>query len=252
MMKNLTKVFAVVALAAGAAFFAASYPSTATDITDEEFGQKVRQYLLANPEVIMESVRALEVRETAKREAAAVGQLVSARQELHDDGISFIKGNINGDVTVVEFFDYRCSYCKRVVPDVERLVQKNKDVRLVLKEFPVLGPDSMFAARAAIASDNQGAYSAFHDAMMLNRGPLPNTKVLSLAKSLGMDVERLKRDMKDPKVEKSIQANLALARSLGITGTPSFIIGDAIIPGAVPYDQLNGAVAKARTDCKTC
>ena len=88
--------------------------------------------------------------------------------------------------------------------------------------------------------------------MMLNRGPLPNTKVLSLAKSLGMDVERLKRDMKDPKVEKSIQANLALARSLGITGTPSFIIGDAIIPGAVPYDRLNGAVEKARTDCKTC
>ena len=227
-------------------------PAMAGDLSKEEFGNQVREYLLQNPEVLMEALRVLEERQKVTKAQSLIETLASARKDLDNDGYSYVAGNENGDVTVIEFFDYRCGYCKHVMPDVKKLVDNDTKVRLVLKEFPVLGVDSTYAARAAIASIKQGAYQSFHDAMMENRGPLPQAKVLSIAEGLGMDIDRLQRDMKDPEVEKVIQANLDLGRSLGITGTPSFIIGDEVIPGAVPYRHLTSSVAKTRAECKTC
>lgn len=151
-------------------------PAMAGDLSKEEFGNQVREYLLQNPEVLMEALRVLEERQKVAKAQSLIETLASARKDLDNDGYSYVAGNENGDVTVIEFFDYRCGYCKHVMPDVKKLVDNDTKVRLVLKEFPVLGVDSTYAARAAIASIKQGAYQSFHDAMMENRGPLPQAK----------------------------------------------------------------------------
>jgi len=182
-----------------------------------------------------------------QQEAAIKAALTENRKEIFDDGVSHVAGNPKGDVTLVEFFDYRCGYCKQVQPSVLALLKEDSRLRVVLKELPVLGPDSVVAARAAIAAQQQpGKYFAFHNAMMEHRGQLPEAEVLRIAKASGLDVAKLKADMAAPRVTEVIERNLALATKLGIQGTPGFVIGDEIVPGAIPLEAMRQLVKRQR------
>jgi protein-disulfide isomerase len=149
-------------------------------------------------------------------------------------------------VTLVEFFDYRCPYCKQVEPALERLVGDDRQLRFVFKEFPVLGPESETAARVALAAKKQGKYDAFHRSMMATAGHIDEATIFKVAGSAGLDVDRVKQDMRSPEVDKELKANLDLGKALDLDGTPSFIVGDTIVPGAISANDLRQLIADAR------
>lgn len=222
-----------------------SQPSSSADDPDE-FGQRVRDYLLKHPEVILEAVQLLQDRQQAAQ-ADQVKQVIVARSgEIFLDPASPVGGNPNGDVTLVEFFDYNCHYCRGVAPTVAAVLQADPGVRLVYKEFPILGASSDVAARSALAAYRQGKYALLHDALMQLPQPFSEESVLATAATLGLDVERLKRDMADPAVAEAIGRNSELAAALGITGTPAFVIAGQVIPGSVDRPTLEGLIAQAR------
>lgn len=206
----------------------------------------IHDYLMQNPDVLIEALRAAE--DKANRDAEAKGVLVlkDRRHEVFDDPASPVGGNPQGDVTIVEFFDYRCPYCKQVQPALQKLLDQDHNLRFVYKEMPVLGAPSVVAARAALAAQLQGKYEHFHAAMMGTKGQITDDVVYQVAGSVGLDVERLKHDMKAPEIDRAVKANLALANDLEIHGTPGFIIGDHIVPGAIDLDALKDLVAGAR------
>ncbi len=206
----------------------------------------VRDYILANPEIIVEAMQVLEARNQAAAAEARQEAIRSSAKELYESG-SPVGGNPKGDVTLVEFFDYNCGFCKRANPERNKAVEADGKVRVVFKEFPILGPGSVYAARAALAAREQGKYVELHEALFEHQGPLNEAAVLEIAKSLKLDIDRLKTDMDKPAVLDEIQANVALARKLGIQGTPGFVIGEQLIPGAIDaatFGQLFEAARK--------
>ena len=208
----------------------------------------VRQYLLKNPGVVVEAIRAYQAEEKrleVERERQAIARYLD---ELERDPDSHVGGNPEGDVTMVEFFDYRCPYCKRVMPALNELRENDKKLRLVYKEFPVLGPESVLASRAAVASRAQGKYQEYHDALMTTRGKLTKETVLQIALEVGLDVERLAADMESPETKEIIERTYLLAQALGINATPTFVIGGRMVRGAVPIEQLRDRIAEARTE----
>ncbi|MCP5368981.1 MAG: DsbA family protein [Hyphomicrobiales bacterium] len=226
-------------------------PAPAGDMTEEQRQQVeevVRDYLRRNPEVLVEAIRALQAKEEAAEQEKARQAIVDRKDELLNDGYSPVGGNPDGDVTVVEFFDYRCGYCKRVFPSLQKLMKEDGNIRYVFKELPILGPDSVVAARAAMAvwTLDKTKYMAFHTAAMESRGALTEAKVLRLAKEAGLDAEAVAKAMKDPEVDKKFLQTRHLAASLGITGTPAFVIGDTLVPGAVSIEALKQHIANAR------
>lgn len=205
----------------------------------------IADYILDNPEIIYRALQVLQERQQAAQAEAARLALETSRDALERDPNSPVGGNPDGDVTVVEFFDYRCPYCKRAAPDVERLTAEDDEVRIVYKEWPILGPESVFAARAALAAREQDRYLDFHDRVMGLRD-VTEASVMAVAEELGLDLERLREDMAGPDVEAHLRQTAELAEALGITGTPAFVIGDEIVPGAAGYDALSGLVETAR------
>jgi protein-disulfide isomerase len=151
-------------------------------------------------------------------------------------------------VTIVEFFDYRCPYCKQVLPSLQALLKEDQKLRFLYKEMPVLGPQSVTAAHAALAAQRQGKYEAFHNAMMATKGQITDETVYKVAGSVGLDVDRLKQDMSAPDVGQALKTNLALATELNIRGTPGFIVGNHIVPGAIDLEALRNMVADARKE----
>ena len=172
--------------------------------------------------------------------------IVARRDELLNDPASPVGGNPDGDVTLVEFFDYQCPYCKTIFPSIQALLAEDRNLRYVFKEFPILGRASVFAARAALAARRQGKYLEFHTALMPARGKLTETRVMRLAEKVGLDVDRLRRDMADGTIDDSIRRNRELARALDVNGTPAFVIGDTVVPGAVDIDTLRSLIARER------
>ena len=156
-------------------------------------------------------------------------------------------GNPDGDVTLVEFFDYRCGYCKQFAPLLTSIMKQDPKLRVVYKEFPVLGPDSFRAAQAALAARDQGYYLEFHEALMAADAPLTDKAVMTVARAVGLDVDRLKRDMETPKVLNILGNNHRLAEALAIDGTPTLIVGDSIVRGAIPMADLAALIARARS-----
>jgi len=173
-------------------------------------------------------------------------QVAAHRDELLDDPGSPVGGNRDGDVTVVEFFDYRCGYCIAMAPRLETLLEQDRNLRFVYKEWPILGPMSELAARAALAARRQGRYEDFHSALMRLRGRLTEATLFDAARRLGLDPERLRADMQSAEIDRVLRDNRALAAELGITGTPAFVIGDRLVPGAVPLGELKTVIAAAR------
>jgi protein-disulfide isomerase len=224
----------------------AAPPMTSKAAELDTFEQRVREYLLKNPEVIMEALQILQQRQRAA-EAENLKRTIAERgEEILNDPAAPVGGNPAGDVTVVEFFDYNCPYCRRVAPTVTELEEADPDLRLVYKEFPILGPGSQFAARAALASRRQGKYVPFHNALMRATDQVTEATVMETAREVGLDIEQLRADMQDPAIQEAIGRNLQLASALGITGTPSFIIGEEVVPGAVDLRTLQSLIARAR------
>ena len=210
----------------------------------------VREYLLTNPEIIMEAVERLRAKQRMAEENADRQALESNRAALLSDPDSHVGGNPKGDVTLVEFFDYRCGVCKRIHPMVEELVRTDGNIRRIYKEWPILGPDSVVASRAAIASRAQGKYVEFHKAMMAAKAALDEARIFQIASSVGIDTARLRKDMNSPAVEKVIAANYALADKLKLNGTPSFLIGDRLLRGGRDLESLRAIVAEERANAK--
>lgn len=206
----------------------------------------VRDYLLKHPETILESVQAHQSRQQAAERDRIRELLVARQREIVSDPTGPVGGNPEGDVTVVEFFDYRCGYCKAVAGTVQQLVAEDRGVRVVYREFPVLGPESVTAAQAALAARGQGKYVELHEALMKASEPLTWPAISRVAAGVGLDVARLERDMKAPEVRAAIERTRTLARDLGIRGTPAFIVGSELAPGAVDLAGLKALVARAR------
>jgi protein-disulfide isomerase len=206
----------------------------------------VREYLLRNPEVVAEAIRVLQARQEEAERQQATAAIQARRSELLEDPAAPVGGNPAGDVTVVEFFDYRCGYCRAMAPTLRELVAADPGVRIVYKEFPILGPDSLLAARAALAARAQGRYLPFHEALMAAKDPLTLPSILAVARGVGLDPGRLERDMEAPEIGQAIERNHALAQALGVNATPAFVVGAVAVRGAVDLATLREVVARGR------
>lgn len=241
---------AALALLALPAFPAAALDLAAmTEAEREAFRAEVRAYLLDNPEVLTEAIGVLESRE-AERMAQADRALVTENLDLLvADGASWVGGNPDGDVTVVEFMDYRCGYCRQAFEEVEALVEGDGEVRFILKEFPILGPQSEMASRFAIAVQQihgPDAYKDVHDALMVLEAEIDEGSLSRLAEALALDPAPILERMGAEEVTAVIDANFALAQSLGISGTPTFVMGDQMVRGYVPLEGMQAIVDAER------
>ena len=226
----------------------AEAPEAARALPVEAIRRIVHDYLIEHPEVLLEAEQALRAKraeEEARRDQAAIRE---HRDALFADPEAPVAGNPDGALALVEFFDYRCGYCRRVKPVLDTLLAENGDLRLIHKEFPILGPESTLAARAALASRAQGGYAAFHDALMGAEEPLDHARVFETARAVGLDAERLARDMADPAVDAALARNAVLAEALGIAATPSFVIGERVVRGAPAPAQFRAIVEDARAE----
>lgn len=226
--------------------------ATGKPSVDPKLATAIHDYLFEHPEVLPEMSAALQQKQRAAFDAHARQAIDGNRRAIYGDGEDGIAGNPAGRVEVVEFFDYQCPFCKQLGPDLAKLAADNPDVRIVYKEFPILGGGSVVAARAALASVRQGKYTVLHDALIADRTPehqLDEGRILDIARTAGLDVERLRADMASPDVAAKVDANLALGQKLGISGTPDLIVHDQVLQGLLPYDQLRKLVAdKAAAD----
>jgi protein-disulfide isomerase len=223
-------------------------PSPVPGLDREALRAEIRAYILENPEVIYEAIQRLEEKRRLA-EAAAEAEAVRANaEELRNDGYSHVWGNPEGSVTIVEFADYRCGYCKKAHPDLHTLLRTDKDIRYIRKEFPILGPDSELAARAAVAAlmQDPAKYEDFSDKLMTFGGPVTDAVIDRLAERAGIDVARMREDMKSPEIDRQFERTRALAARLNVGGTPTFVFGDKIVRGAVPYDEMVRVVELVR------
>ncbi|MBT6468017.1 MAG: DsbA family protein [Kordiimonadaceae bacterium] len=204
-----------------------------------EIKKMIRNYILEYPEIIPEAVEVLRSRQNISR-------IKDSQNLLYNDGYSFVAGNKNGDVTLVEFYDYNCGYCKQVPDVLARLIEEDKNLKVIFKELPILAETSQFASVAAMASMKQGKFSKFHSAMMKNKRALTENLILKIATDSGIDEAQLLIDMEDPKIEENIMKTKYLVQNIGISGTPGFVIGNQIIPGFIPYEKLKAIITKER------
>ena len=225
---------------------AADAKSTLSPGQKDEIKTLVREYLIEHPEVISEAIDAMQAKET-KAKADKQATVVNARKtEIYNPAEGTIIGNAKGDVTVVEFFDYNCGYCKSMFQAMMETLKEDPKMRLVLKELPILGPSSVTASRAALAARKQGKYRELHLALLSHKGSLNDDAIMEIAKSVDLDVKKLQADMKDPEVQAIIAKNRNLADELGIDGTPALFVGNAFVPGAIQKDHLTDLIASAR------
>ena len=199
----------------------------------------IEDFIRNNPEIVRDTLIALAAREKAERKQTGLSQ-------VRDDQGDPVMGNANGTITLYEFSDYNCGYCKRVFEPIQQLVRDNPDVRLVIKEFPILSQSSLVAAKAAIAAEMQGKFGDYHIAMMTYRGQITDAVVMRMAAQAGVDIEQLKSDMESSKTMAIIQRTREAAAALEINGTPGLVVGDTVVPGAIGLDELIKLIAEER------
>ena len=216
-----------------------------TNAETESIEKIVREYLLRNPEVIRDALQEMQARDARAKAELAAKRLSELRSEIYSDSGSPEAGNPRGDIAVVVFFDYNCGYCKSTLPQLQAFSTNDANVRVIFKEFPVLGPHSWLAAKAALAADRQGKYVEFHNALMTAE-TTDEDSIKNISKIIGIDHSKLQKDMADPQIDEQINRNHRLASSLEINGTPAYIIGDQIIPGAIDADSLTRIVTSIR------
>jgi protein-disulfide isomerase len=212
----------------------------------QEVVEVLRQALRQDPSILREAIVAMQAAEEDNRATAQRGAIATHADALLRNAADPVKGNPQGDVTLVEFFDARCGYCKILHPTMQQLLQADRNIRVVMKDLPILGPNSVVASRALLAAQRQGKYVQFQDALMRLRGEPTEAVLKTEAERIGLDWARLRRDMEDPAIAQRLDANVALAQALSIQGTPALVIGDTLVPGAVDLATLQQLVAKAR------
>lgn len=205
----------------------------------------LRDALRKDPSILRDAIEAMRADESRQQAESARAAIAATRGELTNPA-DYVAGNPRGDVTVVEFFDIRCGYCRKLQPAMAELLRSDPNVRLVLKDLPILGPASVLGAKALLAAQIQGGYGKLRDVLMTQGAPPTRDSIRSDAQRLGLDADRLLKDMDSPAVAARIDANLALAARLGIQGTPAMVIGDVLIPGAVEVADLQQSVQQAR------
>jgi protein-disulfide isomerase len=225
---------------------ASAQETSITPAQKAEIEKLVHDYIVAHPEVIKEAIQALQAKEEQSKADAQTQAVLENKDKLFNDPATPVAGNPMGDVTIVEFFDYHCPYCKAVAAPLQKLTEEDKGVRLVMKEFPILGQDSLLASQAALASVPQGKYWEFHQALMEHRGQFDMEVIKSIAAKVGLDPAKLEADMQSDTIKPIISANHDLAQTLDIGATPTFIIGDQVVEGAVPLERLKELIQKAR------
>jgi protein-disulfide isomerase len=211
----------------------------------ETIEKVVREYLLSHPSVIRDAMQALQVQEEKEKQERAADSLKTLESDIYSDPDSPVAGNPKGDVTIVVFFDYNCGYCRSTLPGLQTLLSKDKSIKLVYKEFPILGPQSRVAAQAALAANRQGKYDAFHHGL-LESDQATDAAIKNISNRLGLNYATLQKDMADPKLNEALDRNLRLASTLDIDGTPAFIVGQQVIPGAIDMDYLAKVVLAER------
>lgn len=218
------------------------------DAQKKEIGEFIHQYLLENPEILFEVQDALQAKQEAQRLAKADTVITDNHDAIFNDKNDLVLGNPNGDVTLVEFYDYNCGYCKRAIKDMQALIKSDDNIRFVLKEFPILGPDSVAAHRVAAAVHTLAPekYGAFHMALLGGQSHADEATAISVAESLGLSEDDIRAQMKVGNGDDMIRQSYALANDLGISGTPAYVIGKELISGAVGLDTLTGKVANMR------
>jgi protein-disulfide isomerase len=237
---------AVVATAATSPRKLAAEPAMAMAGDKAALGKNIRAYLMANPEVLVDAMQELEKRQDSQRAEVAQKGVSENQAQLYRDPDTPVGGNPNGDVTIVEFNDYQCPYCKKAHQAMKSVAGADGKVRIIYKDLPILGDASKIAAQAALASIKQGKHQALHSALMDFSGKLDRDKILEIAVGVGIDRARLEKDMEDPKIKEVIDRNMSLASSLGVRGTPAFVIGKQFVPGAVDASTLKELIAEAR------
>jgi protein-disulfide isomerase len=218
----------------------------ASNMPQDQFEQRVRTYLLEHPDVVAEALNQLETRQGEQAATEARAALNSRIDEVFHDPDSPVGGNPNGDVTLVEFFDYNCAFCRQMSPLMTEAEAGDPRLRIVYKELPILGSNSVFAAKAALAANKQGKYVAFHRALYQIRGSVEEGNVLQIAATVGLDIDRMKADMQDAAIDGAIEKTGKLAQALRISGTPGFVVGDQLTTGATDLSTLQALIGKAR------
>lgn len=218
----------------------------AADRSVEDIEQIVREYLLSNPEVILQALRELERREQAAADTARSQSLGALAPTLTASPLTPVFDHEESDVTLVEFFDYQCGFCKRIFPAVQNVMAEDKKLRVIFVEYPILGPASVTAARAALASKVQGKYLDFHTALMTHQGRLTDAVVFQKAVEVGLDVETLRSDMEAPEIAEYLDMTRSISEALQIRGTPAMVIGDEFVGGFIPEDQIRAIIENAR------
>jgi protein-disulfide isomerase len=249
-MRPLAAAFAFVAALAASQAGALDLDAM-TDAERDTFRAEVRAYLLDNPEVLQEAMAVLEERLTVARAEAEAEMVAANLDALHDDPASWVGGNPDGDITLVEFIDYRCGYCRRAYEEVEGMIADDGNIRFVVKEFPILGPESMVGAQLAIAILQAGgpeAYKQAHDALITWEGDLGPAAVAEIAASVGLDPDNIAAAMQGPAVNRVIADNHALAQRLQIGGTPTFVIDGEMVRGYMPRAGMEEIVAARRAE----
>lgn len=233
--------------------FALATPLVAQEMTDAErqaFRAEVRSYLLDNPEVLMEAIGILEQREQDAQAAADIALAQANADALFNDPNAFVGGNPDGDITIVEFMDYRCGFCKRAYPEVSQLIARDGNIRYIIKEFPILGEESILASRYALATrivEGDAVYDNIHATLMEFQGNISETALARIGEAFGLNNDAIFAEMDSEAVTTIINNNRALAQRMRISGTPTFVVEDQMLRGYVPFDQMQQIVAAARS-----
>jgi len=220
----------------------------AAALNEDAIVDVVRNYLTENPEILVEMTTELEERQQVKQAELQKEVIGGNAEAIFRSPLAYVAGNPDGDVTVVEFFDYNCGYCRRALPELVKLIENDDKVRVVFKELPIFGEESEGAAQVALAAGKQGKYFEMHQKLFSTPGKADKDKALRVASELGLDIPQLEKDMDDPAVEQGLEENKELAQKLGLQGTPLYLIGDLTLPGAPDdlYDQLVERVTAIR------
>lgn len=221
-------------------------PALAESFSREQLDQIIHDYIMKNPQVIIDSVNEFGKSQQEADNKKSAGAVKENMDWLLKNKNHAEAGNPKGDITIVEFFDYNCGYCKQALSDLMDLIDHDKNLRLVFVEIPILGDSSFEAARWALAANKQKSYLPYHIMLMRHKGALDETILADYAKKAGLDVEKLKKDKADPALDAIMNENLKMAATLGISGTPAFVIGDQLIRGYVGADGLKQAITSAR------
>jgi protein-disulfide isomerase len=251
-MKHLTRLLVATALVAATA----TLPATAASFDDAqkvEMEKIIRTYLLDHPELLREMADKLEANDKIAEEGQRDKALATFKDEVFKTAADPTIGSKKPDVTIVEFMDYNCGWCKKSVKEVQGLVETDKNIKVIFKDFPIFGEHSEYAAKAALAAEKQGKYWELHQAMFAHEGQVTTDVVNQLAEAQGLDMKKLEADVGSKEIGERIAANMQLAKNLAINGTPAFVIDAKVYGGYLPIDGMNAAIAEVRANgCKMC